>query len=199
MKQINPQIIKSIKEILRLGGVGVLPTDTLYGLVGPALDKKAVLRIYKLKKRSPQKPFIILIAGLNSLESFGAILDSKTRAILRQVWPNPISVILQCPNLPKELFYMCPINQTLAFRCPKEKWLHNLLKQTGPLVAPSANSEGAAPAETIAQAKVYFSDQVDFYLDVGTIKGEPSTLIAIRDGNVIIERQGQVKVEKIYG
>jgi L-threonylcarbamoyladenylate synthase len=199
MKQINSQIIKDVKEILGRGGIGVLPTDTLYGLVGSALDKKAVLRIYKLKKRSPQKPFIILIAHLNDLKSFGIVLDSKIKTILRQIWPNPVSVILRCPNLSKNLSYLCPINKTLAFRCPKEKWLRNLLKQTGPMVAPSANWEGKASAETIAQAKAYFSGQVDFYLDVGTVKGQPSTLIAIKDGNVIIERQGQVKVKKTYG
>ena len=63
-------VSKGIKKILLNHGVGVLPTDTLYGLVGSALSKKAVARIYKLRRRNPQKPFIILISSLADLKLF---------------------------------------------------------------------------------------------------------------------------------
>ncbi len=50
-----------IEKILKSGGIGVIPTDTIYGLVGSALNKKAVRRIYQLRQRNPKKPLIILI------------------------------------------------------------------------------------------------------------------------------------------
>ncbi len=55
---------KSTIKILKDGGVGVLPTDTLYGLVGSALREKTVERIYKIKNRSAGNPFIILISKI---------------------------------------------------------------------------------------------------------------------------------------
>ncbi|MCX6791278.1 MAG: L-threonylcarbamoyladenylate synthase [Candidatus Gribaldobacteria bacterium] len=197
MKQPDKIILKEIAMVLKNGGVGVLPTDTLYGLVGLALSKKTVQRIYKLKKRSPQKPFIILISNLNDLTKFQITLEPSFKKYLNSIWPNSVSVILDCPNLESKLSYLRPLKKTLAFRCPREKWLSNLLKQTGPLVAPSANWEGEKPAMNIKRARDYFGDQVDFYCDIGTIKSVSSTLIAIKGKDVKILRQGQVKIKNL--
>ena len=70
-----------------------------------------------------------------------------------------------------------------------------LTRKTGPLVAPSANLEGKEPAKTIEQAKEYFGDNVDFYVDTGQLESKPSTLIKIVDENNMILRQGAVKIK----
>ncbi|MDP3729453.1 MAG: Sua5/YciO/YrdC/YwlC family protein, partial [bacterium] len=70
-----------------------------------------------------------------------------------------------------------------------------LLKKTGPLVAPSANPQGLTPALTIAQAKKYFGNHVDFYVNAGTLRSKSSTLVAIEKGNLIIKRFGAVKIK----
>ena len=62
---------KYIADVLARGGVGVIPTDTIYGIVGSALDKKTVERIYKLRKRNIKKPLIILIPAATALGKFG--------------------------------------------------------------------------------------------------------------------------------
>ena len=194
MEIVDQNIINTIKA----SGIGVLPTDTIYGLVGLALHKKAVEKIYKLKKRSPQKPFIILIAEIEDLKKFGVALDKPAKNILDKFWPGPVSVILPCPMLKRELSYLWPLNKTLAFRCPKDKWLNNLLKETGPLVAPSANIEGLPPAQTIKQAKKYFNDKVDFYFDEGTIKNAPSVLISLENRKIKVLRQGKTKIKVLF-
>lgn len=163
-----------IVSILKNNGVGVLGTDTIYGLVGSALSKKAVERIYQLKKRAPSKPFIILISDLNDLNHFNIKIDQFIKNFLQEIWPNPVSVVIE----------------TLAFRIPNKPDLLELLKQTGPLVAPSANPEGLPPAQTIKEAKKYFGNNVDFYLDEGKLISEPSTLIEIKNGKINILRQG---------
>lgn len=65
----------AIVSILKSGGVGILPTDTLYGLVASAFDEKAAERIYELRKRTPDKPMIILISSLEDLKTFGIELS----------------------------------------------------------------------------------------------------------------------------
>lgn len=179
---------KMIANVLRAGGVGVMPTDTIYGIVGSALNKRSVERIYRLRKRNLKKPMIILISSLADLKTFGIVPRAASRKILRRVWPGKVSVILPCRS--KRFAYLHRGTNGLAFRMPKPVWLNKFLKKTGPLVAPSANTEGAVPARTVGEAKKYFGDKIDFYVDAGRIVSEPSTLIEVRKGGVQLIRQG---------
>ncbi|MDD5738900.1 MAG: L-threonylcarbamoyladenylate synthase [Candidatus Pacebacteria bacterium] len=183
-----------IIQILKSNGVGVLPTDTLYGLVGSAFSEKAIERIYKLKNRSQNKPFIILISKIKDLKMFGVEIKREEKATLKKYWMSPVSIILECPNLSKEMSYLKPLNNTLAFRCPNLKWLRKLLKKTGPLVAPSANPESSPPAENIEQARMYFGETVDFYVDNGELKGQPSTILKLNEDGVEVRRQGRAEI-----
>lgn len=185
-------LAKDLPAIIRNGGVGVIPTDTIYGLVGKALDKKVVERIYKIKGRKPDKPLIILVSSLKDLELFNIDLDHKIKKLLSKYWPGKVSIILPCPK--KELTYLHRGTNTLAFRFPGFPELTNLIKQTGPLVAPSANPEGLKPASGVTDARNYFGNEVDFYVEGGSLKSEPSTLIAINKNTVEILRQGAVRI-----
>jgi L-threonylcarbamoyladenylate synthase len=167
------EVIKSLKR----GGIGVMPTDTIYGLMGSALNKKAVERIYRARRREKNKPFIVLISSLNDLKKFRVKVNGAHLKILKLLWPGPISVILPCPN--KKFFYLHRGKDTIAFRLPKNKQLREFLKKTGPLVAPSANVAGKPPARTIKEAKKYFGDRIDFYFDKGRRGGDPSSVVAI--------------------
>lgn len=183
---------KEVIKILKEGGVGVIPTDTLYGLVGQALSKKAVERIYRLKERSTKKPFIILISSLKDLKLFDIDPDIKTRDILDKIWPGKMSVILSCSS--KKLSYLHRSTKTIAFRIPKKPTLRKLISKTGPLVAPSANPKGFKPAKIINEAKSYFGDKVDFFISEGKKESPPSTLIEIKKGKIIIKRQGVARI-----
>jgi len=174
--------MEDIARILKHGGIGVMPTDTIYGLVGSALKKKTVERIYHVRKRNKEKPMIILISSLRNLAHLGVRIDARTKKILLRLWPGKVSVILPCTS--KKFAYLHRDARSLAFRFPKKKSLRNLLAQTGPLVAPSANREGKLPATTIREAKLYFDKKIDFYLDGGKIDGKPSRLIRIVDHGV---------------
>ncbi|MDP2629168.1 MAG: L-threonylcarbamoyladenylate synthase [Candidatus Harrisonbacteria bacterium] len=182
------QELKPAITILKDGGVGIMGTDTLYGIVGSAQNKKAVERIYVLKGREEDKPFIILISRFSDLKHFGIEPDRKTRKTLRRYWPGPFSIIL--PAQQQSLSYLHRGKENLAFRLPKPLWLRKFLKKTGPLVAPSANPEGERPAQTIEEAKEYFSDRADFYIDFGRIESAPSTVMKLSEGGVEIVRGG---------
>lgn len=181
------KIDKVIKS-LRLGQIGVLPTDTLYGLVGQALNQETVERIYQTKNRQPDKPFIILISSATDLKTFGIKINSATQNFLSTVWPGPTSIILPVnqKGLVKKFSYLHRGTGFLAFRLPKNKILREIIKKTGPLVAPSANPEGQKPAQTTTEAKKYFGQQVDFFLSIGKkLAGQPSRLIKVENGQII--------------
>ncbi|HBI34234.1 MAG TPA: threonylcarbamoyl-AMP synthase [Candidatus Moranbacteria bacterium] len=188
-------MIKIIK-ILKAGGVGIVPTDTLYGLVGSALNKKTVERVYNLRKRDLKKPMIILISSLNDLKRFGIVLSPLKKKILDEVWPAKVSIVFECKL--KKWEHLHRGQKTLAFRFPINKELVSLLKKVGPLVAPSANLAGEKPAETYAETRKYFGEDVDFYVDSGKLKSKPSTLVELgKDGQLKILREGAVKIAKM--
>jgi L-threonylcarbamoyladenylate synthase len=171
-------------KILKNDGVGVIPTDTLYGLVGSAFSQKAINRIYKLKNRDKKKKLIILISSINDLKKFNVKHPYILQFVsMTKLWPGKNSIILPYGNG----------KNTLAFRLTKNKKLIEILKQTGPLVAPSANPEGLKPAENIIEAKKYFGDSIDFYLSGGSLKSKPSTLISINKKGEITALRGKIK------
>lgn len=179
-------------SILARGGVGVMPTDTIYGLVGQALKPDTVERIYRLRGRDRGKPCIVLIGNLADLKKFKIELSSAEQATLVKVWPGQVSVILPCPH--DELAYLHCGMKTLAFRLPDSERVKKILNETGPLVAPSANAQGSRPAKTIAEAKMYFADEVDFYDDGGVLNSLPSTLVSLQGGKLKVIRSGAVSV-----
>ena len=182
--------------LLKEGAIGVIPTDTIYGICGSALNKKTVERIYSLRKRKPEKPMIVLISSLNDLKKFQIKLTNWQKKILSQIWPAKISVILGCSS--NKFKYLHRGMKTLALRIPGNKELNKILKISGPLVAPSANWEGYQSAMTITEARKYFQDKV-FYYNKGRVVGKPSTLIDLTKKSVKVLRIGQdyAKIKKV--
>lgn len=183
-----------IIELLKTGKIGVLPTDTIYGIVGSTLSKQIIEEIYFLRRRDASKPMIILIASLDDLSKFDINITEQQREFLKKIWPNPISVVLPC--LSPNFFYLHRGKESLAFRMPKKDQLLKIIEETGPLVAPSANTEGEKAAENIIQAKKYFGDKISFYVDGGELKSRASTIIQLyEDGTKIVLREGEFKIK----
>lgn len=173
------------------GAVGVLPTDTVYGLVARASDQAAVKRLYDLKLREG-KPGTIITANIEQLETLG--LKRRYLKAVEQFWPGAMSVIIPCGP---ELEYLHEGVGSLAVRIPDDENLQKLLEQTGPLLTSSANHPGEPTAMNVDEAKAYFGDKVDFYEDGGDLSGRaPSTIIRVVDDAIEIVREGAVKIRE---
>ena len=184
---------KKLIQIIKKGGIGVLPTDTLFGLVGSAFSKKVVEKIYQLKKRNPPSPCIILISSVKDLKKFDIKLDKSSKEFLQKNWPGKISAVLPCSN--KKFEYLHRGTKSLAFRLPNKEGLMHLIKKTGPLVAPSANPEKAEPAKNIAEAKKYFGNEANFYIKGRASDSTHSTLIKFEKGKIEVLRKGAGKIK----
>lgn len=183
----NSEIIATLAE----GKVGILPTDTLYGVVCSARLPDAVKRLYAIKHRA-QKPGTIIAANVEQLVELG--IPHRYLKPVEQYWPNPISVVVPVGWRLPELHLG---KMSLAVRVPKEPIIHELLLRTGPLLTSSANQPGQPPATTIDEAKEYFGDEVDFYVDGGDmLDHKPSTIIRVVDDTVEVLRQGAVKINE---
>lgn len=187
---------ESLIKILKENGIVVMPTDTLYGIVGLANNPAVVEHIYRARQRVSYKPCIILIGHIDELQKFSIHVSEEQKNTIKKHWsfdsaqdkPEPVSIILDCPD--DSLKHLHRGTRTLAFRLPSPISLQNLLLKTGPLIAPSANLEGLPPAQNIKEAMEYFANKVHFYLDAGTISGKVSKVIKLhKDGSVSIIRK----------
>lgn len=191
IKSNKNQVIKS----LNAGGVAVIPTDTIYGIVAQAIDKKAVCHVYGIKGRDNAKPLIVLINNLESLKIFGVKLTQLQKIFLDKYWPGKVSVIL--PVNKNKFKYIHRGSNSIAFRMvgPVNRNLFSIIESVGPIVAPSANPQGLIPATCIHKAHKYFGTTVDVYLDGGTKKSTASTVVDYTKDKPKILRQGIAKIK----
>jgi L-threonylcarbamoyladenylate synthase len=179
---------------LNSGGVVVLPSDTIYGVMARAADQLAVERVYRLRGRAPEKPCIILAADRRQIAD-DSLWTPKHAELAQHFWPGSLSLVT--PVTAKTPAYLHRGTLTLAYRIPDYPELRRLLEATGPLIAPSANPEGQPPAVTVAEAQVYFGEHVDGYVDGGDLADHsPSTVVAVEHGQPKVLRQGAVHIDK---
>ncbi len=177
--------MKKVTSIIKNGGVAVIKTDTLYGIVGLAKNQNVVNRIYKIKNRNILKPVVVLVDNISDIKKLGVIISDKKRKVLKKYWPGKISIILPTKDS-VNLHYLHKGTGGIAFRIPDNNDLRNLLNKTGPLVAPSANPEGKSPARNIKEAMEYFGDNVDYYKDDGECENcKASKIISFIDDKKI--------------
>ena len=193
VKGTNQKTLAKAVSVLRKGGIVFAPTDTIYGLLADATDQDAVNRLYQIRRPSG-RPFIILLPDTDWLHTLDLYADEKTLSLL----DLHITVIFY-----KRTTYPLHLTRgrkSLAFRLPPEKtFIRELLELFGrPLVAPSANPEGLPPAVDVKMAQEYFGDQIDLYIDAGTIEGKPSTIVrVIGKKGIRLVREGSVEFEKV--
>lgn len=183
---LDPQVTATLQR----GGVCVIPTDTVYGIVCVAASEQAVARLYKLKRRE-SKPGTVIAASIDQLVALG--IPRRALSAVEHFWPNPLSVVV--PDSPN-LRYIDRGMGSLAVRIPKNAELRELLMKTGPLLTSSANLTGKQTAETIEEAIAYFGEGVGLYVDGGVIAGIiPSTLIRVLDDTIEIIRKGAYTID----
>jgi len=169
----------NLLETIQSGGVAVMRTDTVYGLVASALNETAVQRVFQIKNRDADKPLILLLPDARAAFAGKEIVKKYSEEA-----SLPTTVIVNSPQAPKWLQHA---DSTVAYRVPLDNSLRELLRQTGPLVAPSANPQGMPPAKNILEAKDYFGNKVDLYVDGGEVSPDtkPSQIICLKDDGEI--------------
>ena len=139
------------------------------------------------------KPFIVLISDIKELELFGIKLADYQLKVVNKYWPGPLSVIFDCNK--SEFEYLHRGINSLAIRLPKDDWLLDIIRKTGPLVAPSANLQDSPTVKNIDEAIAVFGNSVDFYVDGGICEGSASTLARFKKNKLEVLRLGRLVIE----
>ncbi len=179
--------LRALADLLRSGGVALLPTDTIYGLHALADDQSATLRISSLKGRDDSKPFIVLGGSLEQLQRIGAAAGDHVRSILEELWPGPLTAVLP---LTKPLAAARGAD-SIAVRVPDVAWLRELLERTGPLASTSANRSGEAAIVSPEELSLDLQNQLDAVVSAGPLEGKASAVVDFTGAEPRFIRDGE--------
>lgn len=178
--------VEFVSRVLLEGSVVVLPTDTVYGFSGVVPESEDVIR--KIKGRDETKPFIQLIAEPEDIYRY---TDEVLPDQLLAMWPGALTVIVP---LKKRLITGESEVTTVAFRCPGDGWLRQIIKAVGkPIYSTSVNRSGQPVLSSVSEIDKEFGGEVKLIVDGGSTENAlPSTLVKFEKGKCIILRQGDV-------
>ena len=184
--------IKEIREILRKGGVGIFPTDTVYGIVSFLYSKEGREKIFKIKKRDRRKPLILFPETIKNIEKY-AKLNSLSKKAIDKFLPGKLTLIVEKRNIP------IGNKNSVGIRLPCDPLILLLIKQIGlPLATTSANISGEPPLIDIKiNKKKEIFKEVDFIISKGKLPGTPSTILDIFSRPPRILRKGEVALKYI--
>jgi len=193
MIEINSQIpefpkIKKAVDFLKNGGIIVYPTDTIYGFGCDIFNKKAVEKIYQIKKKKISG-FSFICPNLNEISKYAKVSDYAYR-VMKKLLPGAYTFVFKATKfVPKELI---PDKKTVAIRIPNNAICLNLVAQLGnPIVTTSVNITKEPYYSDPLEIEKEFGEQVDLIIDGGILENEPSSVIDLSGDLPVIIRKGK--------
>lgn len=200
--KINPfhpqkEKIAKVAQALKRGGVIAYPTDTIYGLGCDIFNKKAVQKIYQIKKRVKNQPLSFICYDLKHVSQFAQFSDFAYK-IMKRCLPGPYTFLLKAMRIvPKMLI---PKRKTVGIRIPDNKICIEIVKALGnPIITTSINVSGETILAHPQEIEKRFGKQIDLIIDAGPLASEPSTVIDLTTVPPTIIRKGRGSTRWLAG
>jgi L-threonylcarbamoyladenylate synthase len=184
-------------SLLRNGELVAIPTETVYGLAGNALDNEAVLGIYEAKQRPRFNPLILHLQDFSVVDEYVTEIPEDANILSKQFSPGPISFLLPKSAIVPDL--VTAGSDKVVIRIPSHPMALELLRMlTFPLAAPSANPFGYISPVSAQHVLEGLGGKIPYILDGGTCTvGLESTIVGFENNEIIIHRLGGITVEDI--
>lgn len=193
----KPETLKTIAAALLEDAVIAYPTETFYALGAAAFSRKAVEKVYRMKKRDAAKPLSVIVSDLDMVRDIAGRLPPAFRVLAGDFWPGPLTLVLPAaPRLPE---FLSGPGRTIAVRIPPLVWLRQLVREISqPLTATSANLTGEKDLADPTEVAAVFQGKVDLIVDGGPSPGgAPSTIVDLSSAEPRILREGTIAAARI--
>ncbi len=199
--QIDPTepeswLIARAAQVLKRGGVGVIPTDTVYGLACCISQDEAIRKVYDLKGLDPKKPLSILVADLRIAGQYARGISTPNYRMMRRVLPGPYTFICRATEeVPK---IMLRKRKTIGIRIPDTPIVLALLEELGePLITTSVRTPDDQILNEPTELENRFGSKIDLLIDGGPLLPEPSTVVDITGPDPVLVREGRGDVDAL--
>lgn len=185
------------KQLLEAGQLVAIPTETVYGLAGNALDEQAVLEIFRVKNRPAFDPLIVHTDSFERIADFVREIPEKALLLAQHLMPGALTLLLPKSDLIPDL--VTSGLDRVAVRIPNHSLTRSLLSSLPfPLAAPSANPFGYISPTTARHVEQQLGSQIPYILDGGPCEvGLESTIVGFENDEPVIYRKGGMAIETI--
>lgn len=197
--QRSPQqdVLRRAADVLRAGGVLVMPTDSVYGIGCVATPgNPGHARIFSIKRRDPAQTLPWLVADSCDLGKYGRDVPAWMERLAHELWPGALTLVVRASDaVPAE--YRAA-DGTIALRVPDSDLVRALARMVGPLATTSANTHGEAAATCGANVEPRIVEEADLTLDGGPAPlAVSSTIVGEKDGAPKVYREGAISADVI--
>jgi tRNA threonylcarbamoyl adenosine modification protein (Sua5/YciO/YrdC/YwlC family) len=189
----EPRKIERAVQVLREGGVIAYPTDTVYGIGCDITQKRAVDRVYAIKRMKPDQPLAFICPDLGDLSKY-AVVSNHTYRLMRRLTPGPYCFILEASREVPRILQMK--RKTVGIRVPHNEVALALVRALGnPIVSSTASKDGE-PLHDPADIDAMFPG-LDLILDAGAGGLTPSTVLDVTGPEIVVVREGAGAVDTL--
>ena len=198
---MTPDDVETFERCISVGGVALFPADTVYGLATEPDSREGVARLYRLKRRRPDKPSAVMFFRLESALAALPELGARTRGVLESLLPAPVTLLLPnpvhryplaCGNEPDKLGLRVPVLEGALAPLSAASW---------PVLQSSANLAGEPEASRVEDVDPELCGAVDLIVDAGELPGTPSTVVDLsaweEGGTFEVVRQGALPLDAV--
>ncbi len=189
----NP-VLDAAVATLRGGGVVAFPTETYYGLAVDPENDLALEKLYRLKRRPPEKAILILVEDIVQLSEITRSIPPQFLPLMKKYWPGPLTLIFPAKDTLSQL--LTGGSKTVGVRISPHPIAMHLVRGVGkPITATSANISGELPAKSPEEVEKIFGSDIDYIVDGGeTAAGQCSTIVGLQDNALTLVRRGQIDI-----
>ena len=181
------RLVKLISE----GNIAVIPTDTVYGIIGDALNIDVIQKIYEVKKRDYSKPLILMVSSVDMLEKYVNEINDIERCLINKYWPGKLTILFKKNNEINNL--VTSGSELVGIRFPDNKALIELMnKLNKPLISTSCNISSKDVITSIDMLEEDISKYVSYVYDGGVLGDTSSTIVKVIDNKIEILREGEL-------
>ena len=183
--------IGRLVEVINNGNIAVVPTDTVYGIIGDATNIDVIHKVYEVKKRDYSKPLILMVSSIDMLEKYVLEVNDIEKKLIDRYWPGKLTILFKKNNNIDDL--ITSGSNLVGIRYPDNKELNELMdKLNKPLISTSCNISSKEVITSIDMLEEDISKHVSYVYDGGILSDTSSTIARVNDGKIEIIRDGEL-------
>ena len=183
--------IERLVDLINNGNIAVVPTDTVYGIIGDATNIDVIHKVYEVKKRDYSKPLILMVSSIDMLEKYVLEVNNIEKKLIDRYWPGKLTILFKKNNNVDDL--ITSGSELVGIRYPDNKELNELMdKLNKPLISTSCNISSKEVITSIDMLEEDISKHVSYVYDGGILSDTSSTIVRVNGGKIEILRDGEL-------
>lgn len=182
--------IEKLVEVVRNGGIAVIPTDTIYGIVGDATNIDVIHKVYEVKRRDYSKPLILMVSSIDMLERYVDVIGELEKKLIDKYWPGKLTILFKKKDNVSDL--ITSGGDFVGIRYPDNNDIIEVISRLDkPLISTSCNISSKEVITDVGMLEDDISKYVSYVYDGGVLSNTSSTIVKVTDKIEII-REGEL-------